>query len=78
MAASNPLFANRSEGLAPLCNAHPKEWARQDSNLHQTVMSGGISISFVDLIAVLFDFDRVRYASIRLFLVRNWCGKVTP
>jgi len=37
-------------------------------------MSGGISISFVDVAALLFDFDRVRFGLFRLFLVRNWCG----
>jgi len=37
-------------------------------------MSGGISIGFVDFPALLFDFVRVRCASISLFLVRNWCG----
>lgn len=29
------------------------------STADQTVMSDGISISFIDLIAVLFDFDRI-------------------
>jgi hypothetical protein len=41
-------------------------------------MSGGISISFVDFAAFSFDSDRVRCVSIRLFLVRNWCGCLTP
>jgi hypothetical protein len=41
---------------------------------NQTVMSGRLSISFVDFAAFLFDFDRVRYVLMRLFLVRNWCG----
>lgn len=40
----------------------------------QIVMSGGISISFVDLAVLLFDFDRVYCVPIRLFLVRNGCG----
>jgi hypothetical protein len=41
-------------------------------------MSGGISIGFVDFPALLFDFVRVRCASISLFLVRNWCGPRPP
>ena len=41
---------------------------------NQTVMSGGISIGFVDFAALLFDFDCVRCISIGLFLERNWCG----
>jgi len=41
---------------------------------NQTVMSGGISISFVDFTVILFDPVRIRCASIGLILVRNWCG----
>jgi hypothetical protein len=41
---------------------------------NQTVMSGRISISFVDFSVFLFGFDRVCFGSFRLFLVRNWCG----
>ena len=41
---------------------------------NQTVMSDGISISFVDFPAVLFAFDRVCCVSLARFLVRNWCG----
>jgi hypothetical protein len=37
-------------------------------------MSGRIAIGFIDFAVLLFDFVRVRYASIRLILVRNWCG----
>jgi hypothetical protein len=44
------------------------------STADQTVMSGRISISFVDFAAFLFDFDGVRCVLMRLFLVRNWCG----
>jgi hypothetical protein len=40
----------------------------------QTVMSGGISIRFVDFAALSFDFDVVRFILARAFLVRNWCG----
>src|SRR5262249_19898825 len=43
---------------------------------NQTVMSGRISISFVDFAVFLFDFDRVRYVLMRLLLVRNWCGVI--
>jgi hypothetical protein len=42
---------------------------------NQTVMSGGKLIGFVDYSAVLVESDRVRYVSIRPFLLRNWCGK---
>jgi len=42
---------------------------------NQTVMSGGILVSFVDLAAFSFDFDLVCFGSFRLFLVRNWCGE---
>jgi hypothetical protein len=41
---------------------------------NQTVMSGRISISFVDFPAFSFEFDRVRCVLVRSFLVRNWCG----
>src|ERR1700760_892525 len=41
---------------------------------NQTVMSGRISIGFVDFTAFLFDFDTVRCTSMASFLVRNWCG----
>ena len=41
---------------------------------NQTVMSGGISRSFVDFTAFSFPFDRVRRVSFTSFLVRNWCG----
>jgi len=37
-------------------------------------MSGRISISSVDFTAFPLSFDRVRCVSIRLSLVRNWCG----
>jgi hypothetical protein len=40
---------------------------------NQTVMSGGISISFVDFAAFSIAFDGIRCVSITLFLVRNWC-----
>ncbi len=43
---------------------------------NQTVMSGRISVGFVDFATFLFDLDRVRCVSIRLFLVRNWCGMI--
>ncbi|KGJ67766.1 hypothetical protein BJA5080_01335 [Bradyrhizobium diazoefficiens SEMIA 5080] len=41
---------------------------------NQTVMSGGIWFSFVDLAVPLFGLDRVRCILARSFLVRNWCG----
>ena len=41
---------------------------------NQTVMSGSISIGFVDFAAFLFGFDGFRLVLSRLFLVRNWCG----
>jgi hypothetical protein len=37
-------------------------------------MSGGISISSVDIATFLFGFDCVRSVSFTSFLVRNWCG----
>jgi hypothetical protein len=40
----------------------------------QAVMSGGISIRFVDFAALSFDFDVVRFILVRAFLVRDWCG----
>lgn len=40
----------------------------------RTVMSGGITIGFVDIAPFSFDLDRVRCASFASFLVRNWCG----
>ncbi|MGC2083716.1 MAG: hypothetical protein WA702_10200 [Bradyrhizobium sp.] len=43
-------------------------------NLDLAVMSGRISIGFVDFPAFLSDFDRVRIFSFTSFLVRNWCG----
>jgi hypothetical protein len=52
--------------------------ARQDSNLQPDVMSGRISIRFVDFAAVSFGFDRVCCGSFGLFLVRNWCGRWLP
>jgi hypothetical protein len=44
---------------------------------NQTVMSGRLSIRFVDFAEVLFRFDRVCFGSFRLFLVRNWCGNAS-
>src|SRR5271165_1736296 len=41
---------------------------------NQAVMSGSISISFVDFAVLSFVFDRVRCASMRSILVQNWCG----
>src|SRR6266700_1182509 len=41
---------------------------------NHTVMSGRISISFVDFTAVSAAFDRIRCFLMRTFLVRNWCG----
>jgi hypothetical protein len=48
-------------------------WSRSRT-CNQTVMSGGISIGFVDFAVFSENFVRVRCLSIRLFLVRNWCG----
>ena len=39
-----------------------------------TVMSGGITIGFVDVAVFLSQSDRVRCASVGSFLVRNRCG----
>ncbi|WP_128918632.1 hypothetical protein [Bradyrhizobium nanningense] len=41
---------------------------------NQTVMSGGLSVGFVDFAAFSFEFDLVGGVSFTLFLVRNWCG----
>ncbi|CCD94893.1 hypothetical protein BRAO375_3780008 [Bradyrhizobium sp. ORS 375] len=41
---------------------------------NQTVMSGRISISFVDFPAFSYDFKAFRIVSFTSFLVRNWCG----
>jgi hypothetical protein len=41
---------------------------------NQTVMSGRMSIEFVDFNAVSFDFDGIRCVLIGSFLVRNWRG----
>ena len=37
-------------------------------------MSGRISVSFVDFTGLSFDFDRIRCALLKSFLVRSWCG----
>jgi len=37
-------------------------------------MSGRISVSFVDFTGLSFDFDRVRCALLKSFLVRSWRG----
>jgi hypothetical protein len=37
-------------------------------------MSGGITVSLVDFAMLLFDSVRIRCASIKLILMRNWCG----
>jgi hypothetical protein len=37
-------------------------------------MSGKINDAAVDLAAFSLAFDRVHYALVRSFLVRNWCG----
>src|SRR5437868_6882310 len=50
-------------------------WPGRTRTCNQTVMSGRISISFVDFAVFSFDFVRVRCALIRSFLVRNWCGR---
>jgi hypothetical protein len=42
---------------------------------NQTVMSGRISVSFVDFAAVSPAFDRVRCVLMRSFLVRNGCDR---
>jgi hypothetical protein len=44
---------------------------------NQTVMSGRISISFVDFATFSFDFARVCCDWLTSFLVRNWCGPST-
>jgi hypothetical protein len=53
-------------------------WARQDSNLHQTVTSGRTTIGFVEFAAFSFFFLGVCCPSIQSFLVRNWCGCGSP
>ena len=41
---------------------------------NQTVMSGGITMGFVDVAVFLSQSDRVRCLSVGSFLVRNRCG----
>ncbi len=41
---------------------------------NQTVMSGRLSIAFVDFTGFPVGFVCVRCVSVRAFLVRNWCG----
>ena len=41
---------------------------------NQTVMSGRISVRFVDFAAFSSAFDRVCFRLVLSFLVRNWCG----
>jgi hypothetical protein len=41
---------------------------------NQTVMSGRISIAFVDFAEFWYSFGSIRCVSIASFLVRNWCG----
>ena len=44
---------------------------------NQTVMSGSISVSFVDSNAFSSQIERVRCVLAGSFLVRNWCGTRT-
>jgi D-mannonate dehydratase UxuA-like protein len=41
---------------------------------NQTVMTGRITVGFVDFAEFSPGIDRVRYALMRSYLVRNWCG----
>jgi hypothetical protein len=41
---------------------------------NQIVMSGRISVSFVDFTEFSYPFGCIRCVSIASFLVRNWCG----
>ena len=41
---------------------------------NQTVMSGSLTKTIIDLAGFSFLFDRVRCGLVRPFLVRNWCG----
>ena len=47
---------------------------RRNGTCKKTVMSGGITISFVDFAVFLFQSDRVRCASVGSFLMRNCSG----
>ena len=72
--ACRPKLSAGSLALASRAKAGGPAWTR---TRNQTVMSGRISTTFVDFLAVLFDFDGVRCTSIVSFLVRNWCGHST-
>jgi hypothetical protein len=62
--ARQPSLASRAKAGGP----------GRTRTCNQTVMSGRISVRFVDFAAVSSAFDRVRCGLIRSFLVRNWCG----
>ena len=64
-------IGRRSEGLASHRIAGGLGRTR---TCKQTVMSGGISISFAGFAALSVGFDGFRLTLPRLFLVRNWCG----
>jgi hypothetical protein len=63
--ARQPSLASRAKAGGP----------GRTRTCNQTVMSGGITIGFVDVAVFLSLFDRVRCASVGSFLVRNWCGR---
>ncbi len=42
---------------------------------NQCVMSGKLSIGFIDFATLSFEFDRVPRGLFTSFLVRNWCGQ---
>lgn len=72
------ICGDNCDGLSLACAARRKSliswWARRTRTCNPTVMSGGISASFVDFAVVSFGFARVRCLLAKSFLVRNWCG----
>jgi len=49
-------------------------WPAWTRTRNQTVMTGRISIGFVDFAVFSFGLHPVRYILAQSFLMRNWCG----
>jgi hypothetical protein len=62
--ARQPSLASRAKAGGP----------GRTRTCNQTVMSGGITMGFVDVAVFLSQSDRVRCPSVGSFLVRNRCG----
>ena len=60
--------------VAPRLSAPEHPFSIRIRTCNQTVMSGRIKVSFLDIIAFSLELDRVRCVLASSFLVRNWCG----